>query len=99
MLAGQLLDLEAENPKLKLTIKKRSNSGKKTGLLIAFCSYAGGLLGDASKKELSILFEFGLMLGRIFQITDDILDMEGNAKTLGKKVNKDASLNKATIIH
>ena len=38
------------------------------------------------------------MLGRIFQITDDILDMEGNAKTLGKKVNKDASLNKATII-
>ena len=99
MLAGQLLDLEAENPKLKLTIKKLDQiQERKTGLLIAFCSYAGGLLGDASKKELSILFEFGLMLGRIFQITDDILDMEGNAKTLGKKVNKDASLNKATII-
>ena len=46
-------------------------------------------MGDASKKELEILFEFGLILGQIFQITDDILDKEGNQKLLGKKVNKD----------
>ena len=71
---------------------------KKTGLLIAFCCIAGGLLGNAPKKELSILFEFGIILGRIFQITDDILDREGEQKLLGKKVNKDHSLNKANII-
>ena len=37
-------------------------------------------------------------MGRIFQITDDILDRVGNEKLVGKKVNKDANLNKATII-
>ena len=99
MLAGQFLDLEAENPKLKITLKKLSEiQGKKTGLLIAFCCYAAGLLGNATKKELSILFDFGLVLGKIFQITDDLLDREGNQKLLGKKINKDETLNKATII-
>ena len=99
MLAGQFLDLEAEKPSKKPTIKKFYNiQAKKTGLLLAFCCYVGGFMGDASKKELEILFEFGLILGQIFQITDDILDKEGNPKLLGKKVNKDEIQNKATLI-
>ena len=99
MLAGQFLDLEAEKPSKKPTIKKFYNiQAKKTGLLLAFCCYVGGFMGDASKKELEILFEFGLILGQIFQITDDILDKEGNPKLLGKKVNKDEKQNKATLI-
>ena len=99
MLAGQFLDLEAEKPSKKSTIKKFYNiQAKKTGLLLAFCCYVGGFMGDASKKELEILFEFGLILGQIFQITDDILDKEGNPKLLGKKVNKDEKQNKATLI-
>ena len=99
MLAGQFLDLEAENPQLKITLKKLNEiQEKKTGLLIAFCCYTGGILGNATKKELSILFDFGLILGRIFQITDDLLDREGNQKLLGKKINKDETLNKATIL-
>ena len=49
------------------------------------------------KKNLKTLHEFGLILGRIFQITDDILDIEGNQKLLGKKVNKDEKQNKATL--
>ena len=99
MLAGQFLDLEAENPQLKLTLKKFAKiQTKKTGLLIAFCCYAGGVLGNASKKELLLLQDFGMTLGKIFQLTDDILDYEGSQKKLGKKVNKDKDLNKATII-
>ena len=99
MLAGQFLDLEAEKLSKKPTIKKFNNiQEKKTGLLLAFCCYAGGFIGNASKKELEVLYEFGLMLGRIFQITDDILDKEGNQKLLGKKVNKDDEQNKATLI-
>ena len=99
MLAGQFLDLQAENPKLRLTLKRLDEiQGKKTGLLIAFCCYAAGIMGNASRKELSILFEFGLILGKIFQITDDLLDKQGNQELLGKKVNKDESLNKGTII-
>ena len=99
MLAGQFLDLEAESPKLKLSLNKLSKiQSKKTGLLIAFCCFVGGVLGNASKKELNTLYDFGMILGRIFQITDDILDKEGDEKTLGKKVNKDDAHNKATII-
>ena len=99
MLAGQFLDLEAENLNKKPTIKMFNNiQEKKTGLLMAFCCYAGGFIGNAPKKELEILYEFGLILGRIFQITDDILDKEGNQKLLGKKVNKDEDQNKATLI-
>ena len=81
MLAGQFLDLEAEKPYLQKSqqLKNSIIYKKKTGLLfVCVCVYVGGFMGDASKKELEILFEFGLILGQIFQITDDILDIEGN---------------------
>ena len=39
---------------------------------------------------------FGHQVGWAFQITDDILDVEGNAETLGKAVGRDAELDKAT---
>ena len=99
MLAGQFMDIEAESPKFKLNLKNLSKiQSKKTGLLIAFCCYAGGILGNAKKSELSVLLDFGMILGRLFQITDDLLDKEGNQKNLGKRVNKDEKQNKATII-
>ena len=56
------------------------------------------MLGGASQKEQKILLEYGLIIGKIFQITDDILDVEGNEKVMGKKINKDKKLNKATLI-
>ncbi len=37
-------------------------------------------------------------MGSLFQIQDDILDLEGNEREMGKKVKKDKALNKATII-
>ena len=99
MLAGQFLDLEAESPLFKLTLQKfKIIQQKKTSLLIAFSSLTGAMLGGASQKEQKIFLEYGLILGKIFQITDDILDVEGNEKVMGKKINKDKKLNKATLI-
>ena len=99
MLAGQFLDLEAESPLFKLTLQKfKIIQQKKTSLLIAFSSLTGAMLGGASQKEQKILLEYGLIIGKIFQITDDILDVEGNEKVMGKKINKDKKLNKATLI-
>ena len=71
---------------------------KKTSLLIAFSTLSGGILGNASTKDLKNLIDIGLLIGRIFQTQDDILDLEGTEKEMGKKVNKDQKLNKATII-
>ncbi len=99
MLAGQFLDLEAEDHTFNLTLKKfKKIQEMKTSLLIALCTKTGAILGEASKKEQDLLYDFGVMLGRIFQIRDDILDLEGNEIQMGKKIKKDHKLNKATII-
>ena len=52
MLAGQFLDLEAENENFNLTLQKfRRIQEKKTSLLIALSSHTGAVLGNASSKE------------------------------------------------
>ena len=99
VLAGQYLDLLAEDKKFRLTLSKfKEIQRKKTSLLIAFCTLTGAILGKASKKEQNAMFEIGLLIGALFQIQDDILDQEGNEAELGKRVRKDKELNKATII-
>ncbi len=99
MLAGQFLDLEAENENFNLTLQKfRRIQEKKTSLLIALSSHTGAVLGNASSKEKKSFYDFGITLGKIFQIRDDILDLEGSKKNMGKAVRKDKSSNKATII-
>ena len=99
VLAGQYLDLLAENKSFKLTMAKyKIIQEKKTSLLIAFCTLTGAILGNSKKEEQKKLFDIGLLIGRIFQTQDDILDLEGSEKEMGKKVNKDEKNNKATII-
>ena len=99
ILSGQYLDLEAEKKDYILTMKKFLNiQEKKTSLLIAFCTVTGGLLGKASKKDIKTLYELGIIIGRIFQTQDDILDLEGDEKQMGKKIKKDEKHNKATLI-
>ena len=80
MLAGQFLDLEAENLNKKPTIKMFNNIQEKNRSTYGILLLCWGIYRKCPKKELEILYEFGLILGRIFQITDDILDKEGNQK-------------------
>ena len=68
----------------------------KTGkLLLAPVLIASILNGN---RFYFILEEFGKLLGRLFQMTDDILDVTGNFNDLGKSVQKDADKNKLTCI-
>ena len=99
MLAGQYLDLEAEDENFKLTLRKlRKIQEMKTSLLIGLCTHTGAILAKASKKDRDLLHKFGVILGRLFQIRDDILDQEGSEKEMGKKIKKDQKSNKATVI-
>lgn len=62
---------------------------KKTGKLLAACCQSGAILAGASSEELTQMREYGLNIGYAYQITDDILDISGDADSLGKPVGTD----------
>jgi len=103
MVGGQMLDLAAEG-----RFSKRStglNEGEiktlqamKTGALLRYACMAGAILGKANARQRAAVDSFGTTLGQAFQIADDILDVEGDAATVGKQVGKDAAAHKATLV-
>jgi geranylgeranyl diphosphate synthase type II len=58
---------------------------RKTAALIAFSFELGGFLGNASAQDRQMLHDFGLAMGRCFQLRDDWLDLFGDEKVTGKK--------------
>lgn len=97
MVGGQMMDLEAEHRPLALD-EIIALQARKTGALFQFCTEAGAILGRASAKEKQALSAYTDALGLLFQITDDLLDAEGDAATLGKATQKDAAAGKATTV-
>ncbi len=100
MVGGQVLDLEAEklgHPASSLSHIERLQA-MKTGALIRFACEAGALIADADPRHKDALTRFGELLGLAFQISDDLLDIEGQASVVGKAVGKDAALGKATLV-
>lgn len=71
---------------------------RKTGALIKYSLWAGARLARASSEQLDGIDKFGDLLGLAFQITDDLLDVTGDIKTLGKTPGKDERSDKATWI-
>ena len=67
---------------------------RKTGALIQVSLKLGGMIADASKQQLAALDEFGKHFGLAFQITDDLLDVLGDEATVGKRLQKDAAMDK-----
>ncbi len=68
----------------------------KTGKLLLAPVAIVSILAD--NKSYLALERFGKLLGRLFQMTDDILDVEGNFETLGKTIGKDETENKLTCV-
>ena len=97
MVAGQMIDIECEHVAVDIDTAERL-ARLKTGSLFAFSSSAGAILGQAGDDAKKALQAFGSDLGLVFQIVDDILDVEGDETTLGKKAGKDAEAGKATFV-
>ena len=95
MIAGQMLDLEYEGKKASGAELERIHR-LKTGALITASCKAGGALAGASARAMNCLERYGGALGLAFQMTDDILDVEGSAVELGKSPGKDQRSAKAT---
>jgi farnesyl diphosphate synthase len=105
MAGGQMLDLAAEGrfekkrTKRTLTEKEIATlQAMKTGALIRFACRGGAILGQADTEALASIDRYGTAIGQAFQIADDLLDVEGDAKTLGKAAGKDAAAGKATLV-
>ena len=97
MVGGQMLDLIAESKNLNTPEVTRLQR-MKTGMLIAVSCEAGAILGKASDSAKHALNAYAHDLGLAFQITDDLLDVEGDEKSLGKKTGKDEEAGKATFV-
>ncbi len=98
MVSGQMLDLTAgEKPDIDLETISRLQD-MKTGCLIRYGCEAGAIIGKASKKERDALVSYSKDIGLAFQITDDILDIEGDASLVGKAVGKDEDAGKVTFV-
>lgn len=95
MVAGQVLDMEAENK--SVTLDELENIHRlKTGKLLQFSILAGAYLGHATKDELRHLEVYSDYLGLIFQVQDDILDIVGDEDKVGKPIGSDADNQKST---
>lgn len=97
MVGGQFLDMEAENRTVSLKELEQIHQHK-TGDLITCAIVSAGIIAKASEQKLNQLEQFGRNMGLIFQIKDDILDVEGDFETIGKQVGSDASNHKSTYV-
>ena len=97
MVGGQMLDLMAETADLGMDEVTRLQR-MKTGMLIAFACLSGAILGKAPEAARHALHAYVHDLGLAFQIVDDLLDVEGDEKELGKKTGKDAAAGKITFV-
>jgi geranylgeranyl diphosphate synthase type II len=95
MVGGQVIDLEFESTDVDIAAVEYMHV-KKTGALISASLEMGGLLGGGSEEQLKALIRYGHHLGLAFQITDDLLDVEGEADVMGKEPGSDAAKNKKT---
>lgn len=95
MVGGQLVDLQSEGKEVDPSIVEFIHTHK-TGALIAASVSSGAILVGATEDQVKALTAYGKNIGLAFQISDDILDIEGDSQKLGKKVGSDARLGKIT---
>jgi geranylgeranyl diphosphate synthase type II len=96
MVGGQVMDLLAEGKKADLQYLYAIHR-RKTGALILVSLRAGAILAGAGEPALAALSDYGRRIGLAFQITDDILNVEGDPSLLGKGTGSDAARGKVTF--
>ncbi len=100
MIAGQMLDLSTErmqNVQNPEDVIKHIEE-MKTGCLLKYACQAGAVIGKADNLSFNALTNYSRKIGIAFQIADDILDVEGNQKIVGKTLKKDKEQNKLTFV-
>ncbi len=97
MIYGQELDLKFETEKANKEQLAKIHRNK-TGQLISLCGKLGSIGCNLTKEQTEAINVFFANTGLVFQIVDDILDVEGNQEELGKPIGSDAENGKSTFI-
>jgi geranylgeranyl diphosphate synthase, type II len=96
MVGGQVVDIQSEGKPVDPSLVNFIHSHK-TGALIHASVTSGAILGGGTEEQVNAISSYGEKIGLAFQIADDILDVEGDSKTMGKGVGGDARKKKITF--
>ena len=88
MVGGQIMDVLYDGKEGTKNVLNYIHMHKTTALIKASVRI-GAITGGAKPKELKNFTRYGECIGLAFQITDDILDAEGDEETVGKRLKKD----------
>ncbi len=97
MVGGQMLDMDYTGRDGVTLAQVAAMQAKKTGALIRAACVCGAVLAQAAPEDVDRAARYGAALGAAFQIADDILDVTGDEKTLGKPVGSDQAMGKNTF--
>jgi geranylgeranyl diphosphate synthase type II len=96
MVGGQVVDIQSEGKPVAPSLVSFIHSHK-TGALIHASVTSGAILGEGTEEQVNAISSYGEKIGLAFQIADDILDVEGDSKAMGKGVGGDARKKKITF--
>ncbi|MEA1960242.1 MAG: farnesyl diphosphate synthase [Bacillota bacterium] len=97
MVGGQVLDLDSDH-KMETLEQLKTLHLLKTGALFKVALRSGAIMAGMNEEGLDALTEFAVNFGLAFQITDDILDVDGDQQTLGKPIGSDEKNGKITFV-
>ncbi len=96
MVLGQALDIAAESVEVPLDIEQITSLQRaKTGALFGWAVKSGAVLAE---EDPTLLSQYAQAVGLAFQISDDVLDVQGDPEKTGKRLLKDATAGKATFV-
>ncbi len=97
MIEGELYQL-TKNGDVEITEEEHLEIiRRKTAYLFGGCAEIGGMLGEATPEQRAALREYGFNVGIAFQLVDDVLDLTGDERVIGKPVASDLREGKVTL--
>ena len=97
MAGGQYIDLDSEEKKIPPALLDKLQL-LKTSALMRASGDMGAIIGGADDEQLAAADNYCRLIGLAFQITDDILDVTGDEKLLGKPTHSDEANEKSTYV-
>jgi geranylgeranyl diphosphate synthase type II len=95
---GQQMDMDFENQESISQENYIEMIRLKTSVLLGCALEMGAIVCGASDENKKLIYDFGVNIGIAFQIQDDLLDLYGDTKKVGKQTGGDVLANKNTLL-